>query len=671
MTDLNNFFRALKSHIQLIRQQHARAHILMIGDFNARMGSQTLDNNTSLAVNGKFLAATMKRNKFHIMNRKFCPGVPTFKNHSGQSIIDLTLTNHPGLIQHMHIDNHHTFSTDHRPVYTTLSLTHFPKQHLNIYGIRTAPSNNPELIKMAQIQADKRLTYLRKCQFAMMSNCSQAEYDKCSHIITVLTMYTMHAQLITSNGLSLRQNSSKWHATSPEIVDVNTRLQFPHSAKNNHQKLMGEFHRLRHGIIHATNLAKSTDLNNKQYGQKLKSMKQQYRELNNNTTTATLTHNNQIMPQYQALHQFYQAQMTKPMPDHPDINQTNQQVLNASANRVRFQTKQVTEAIFNMNARACPGYDGINAIHLKQLNPLLFPPHVQFVETNSTPSHPLQKFGAIRGLKKKAQCEEPADFRPISLLPIWFKVYERLILQIFWRLGTDKKLHRLQGSIQRARGVLEQLHLAQVLSENQTITTHQPLFAGLLDIKKAYDTVWRESVIHKLHHQFQVLLHICRVIKKHLREHVLRHKRPPPCAIPFPHNHRSHARIRSQPLAIRSFHQRPPCPPRPIWVGNYHPWHSHPWARLCGQPYDHRSDTYKSHTTLQDMRTTQHRQRIPIFTPKSAQSPHTTTLPPTKRYFRTRSVRRYARNTPNPKPPSPTTLHWYSPSTRRGETYKE
>ena len=120
-----------------------------------------------------------------------------------------------------------------------------------------------------------------------------------------------------------------------------------------------------------------------------------------------------------------------------------------------------------------------------------------------------------QSIPKGADARTPDKFRPITLLPIIYKVYERLFLDILLENGLEDQLHILQGGFRSQRGVLEQLGILRLVSE-QLVKTKRPLFAVNLDIRKAYDTVWRDAIIYKLRQQFDVPVHILRMLKNML-----------------------------------------------------------------------------------------------------------------------------------------------------------
>ncbi len=100
----------------------------------------------------------------------------------------------------------------------------------------------------------------------------------------------------------------------------------------------------------------------------------------------------------------------------------------------------------------------------------------------------------------------------MTLLPIPFKVFERVIVWKLDKYSINTTLHTLQGGFHYKRGVLEQLGTLRVVSDIAK-KRRLPLYVASLDIRKAYDMVWRNAITYKLHHEFGVPIPLCRVIQ--------------------------------------------------------------------------------------------------------------------------------------------------------------
>lgn len=88
------------------------------------------------------------------------------------------------------------------------------------------------------------------------------------------------------------------------------------------------------------------------------------------------------------------------------------------------------------------------------------------------------------------------SYRPISLLCTLGKVFERLILSRLSRY-TDKHLIGEQFGFRRGHSTVQQLaRVAEHVTDNLNRNCSTSMF--LLDIEKAFDTVWHEGLLHKL-----------------------------------------------------------------------------------------------------------------------------------------------------------------------------
>ncbi|MCP4117152.1 MAG: hypothetical protein GY737_17500, partial [Desulfobacteraceae bacterium] len=95
---------------------------------------------------------------------------------------------------------------------------------------------------------------------------------------------------------------------------------------------------------------------------------------------------------------------------------------------------------------------------------------------------------------------------------IIFKIYERLILfDLSNKHKIRKSLHLLQGGNRRGRGVDVSIGTLSVVCETAK-KNKDSLFCGFLDIRKAFDTVWRKGLIYKVLANFNVSPNLCKII---------------------------------------------------------------------------------------------------------------------------------------------------------------
>ena len=102
-------------------------------------------------------------------------------------------------------------------------------------------------------------------------------------------------------------------------------------------------------------------------------------------------------------------------------------------------------------------------------------------------------------LKEGVDRHQPSSYRPISLLSVVGKLAERLIHHIL-RDEVEAKgvLPPYQSGFRPGHSVLD--HLTRLsLDAHDSFGTREVLVGVLLDVEKAYDSVWRADLLKKLH----------------------------------------------------------------------------------------------------------------------------------------------------------------------------
>jgi hypothetical protein len=102
--------------------------------------------------------------------------------------------------------------------------------------------------------------------------------------------------------------------------------------------------------------------------------------------------------------------------------------------------------------------------------------------------------GIVVSLYKAGDSTDPGNYRGITLISIIRKVFSTMI-----RLRLEKRveLHESQCAFRHDRSCIDHIFtMAQLVHESGA--TNRTLYAFFLDIKKAYDVVWREGLFFKL-----------------------------------------------------------------------------------------------------------------------------------------------------------------------------
>ena len=102
------------------------------------------------------------------------------------------------------------------------------------------------------------------------------------------------------------------------------------------------------------------------------------------------------------------------------------------------------------------------------------------------------------------------SYRPISLLPILSKVFEKLFMKRLKPIIIQRKLiPNHQFGFRAQHGTTEQVHRV-VNKVSRDLENKRYCSAAFLDIAQAFDKVWHDGLLYKLkqqlpHHYFQIL----------------------------------------------------------------------------------------------------------------------------------------------------------------------
>ena len=106
--------------------------------------------------------------------------------------------------------------------------------------------------------------------------------------------------------------------------------------------------------------------------------------------------------------------------------------------------------------------------------------------------------GLIVSLFKKGDKEDPGNYRGITLLNVVGKLYSRVINnRLLKHLELNHMLHEGQGGFRVGRSCIDNIFSLNELIQGR-IKEGKSTYAFFLDVKKAYDTVWRDGLWYKM-----------------------------------------------------------------------------------------------------------------------------------------------------------------------------
>lgn len=177
--------------------------------------------------------------------------------------------------------------------------------------------------------------------------------------------------------------------------------------------------------------------------------------------------------------------------------------LNASTLTSPRELKNIIKKFKNGKA---PGFDGIPNILLKNLSrkALVYLTYIinSCIKLCYFPKSWKHAF-VIPIPKPGKDLSNPSSYRPISLLSSISKVFERVILKrLNDFISSNTILPNHQFGFRKAHSAAQQLRrvVKNIKDARNRRTSRLPLSTGmlLLDVEKAFDSVWHEALLHKL-----------------------------------------------------------------------------------------------------------------------------------------------------------------------------
>ncbi|KAL1137772.1 hypothetical protein AAG570_009468 [Ranatra chinensis] len=166
-----------------------------------------------------------------------------------------------------------------------------------------------------------------------------------------------------------------------------------------------------------------------------------------------------------------------------------------------FSPSDVTYAIQHLPLKKSPGYDLITGEILRHLprRATLFLTYLYNAILRTTYFPLLWKFAHIKMIPKPNKLHtEPSAYRPISLLPIFSKLFEKLFLKRLAPIFESQNLiPSHQFGFRPFHSTIHQcLHIVDIISS--ALEQKQYCGAAFLDVEKAFDRVWHPGLLYKL-----------------------------------------------------------------------------------------------------------------------------------------------------------------------------
>ena len=169
---------------------------------------------------------------------------------------------------------------------------------------------------------------------------------------------------------------------------------------------------------------------------------------------------------------------------------------------VSVSMDKVQEQLSSLNVTKSVGCDGISARFLKEAAEVIASPltHIinLFLSSGQVPIASDFKTARVVPYIKKGDCNYEGNYRPVSILPVVSKVFERIVHeQLHQYLSSNSIIYKYQSGF---RSTFSTNTALTYLGHKIRFNLDKGLYTGIvwLDLQKAFDTVDHHILLSKL-----------------------------------------------------------------------------------------------------------------------------------------------------------------------------
>ena len=180
--------------------------------------------------------------------------------------------------------------------------------------------------------------------------------------------------------------------------------------------------------------------------------------------------------------------------------------LGTSSNQSMYMTKtntlEVSKLISNLDPKKSPGHDGFSSKYLKLCAPFIS--NILAIIFNKSITEGVfpdsLKIARVSPIHKKGEITDPSNYRPISVLSLINKVFEKIVhKRLYSYLTKFNLIYRYQYGFQEGYSTMHALVEATDMIKDAI--DKKLLTCGLfIDLSKAFDTVDHKILLDKLFH---------------------------------------------------------------------------------------------------------------------------------------------------------------------------
>ena len=184
------------------------------------------------------------------------------------------------------------------------------------------------------------------------------------------------------------------------------------------------------------------------------------------------------------------------IPSHVSLN------THALLNDIILNENDILQYIRSLDPNKSHGFDGISIRMLKLCdNSIVKPLLIIFNNCINDGYFPLAwKKGNITPIHKKDEKNKIENYRPISILPVCGKIFERIIFNCLYRFFESNNILNVnQSGFRSGDSCTNQLlYISHQIFNSFNANPSQEVRGVFLDISKAFDKVWHDGLIYKL-----------------------------------------------------------------------------------------------------------------------------------------------------------------------------
>jgi hypothetical protein len=167
---------------------------------------------------------------------------------------------------------------------------------------------------------------------------------------------------------------------------------------------------------------------------------------------------------------------------------------------IDFTCEQIHSIISKLNSKKAHGCDNISISLLKLCSKeIAYPLKLIFSKCLASGVFPDSwKLANVQPVHKKDSRQKVSNYRPISLLPIFGKIFEKIMYDSMYSFfRTNKLINKNQSGFIPGDSTINQL-LSITTEIYEAFESYDEIRAVFLDMSKAFDKVWHEGLIFKL-----------------------------------------------------------------------------------------------------------------------------------------------------------------------------